>query len=704
MLLHPWALSIGAGALAAPFVIHWLTRPRPTRVPLSTVKFVREIIQQRKSYNRLRDWLILLCRVAAIALLALAIGRPILGDRGAAASAAQSNTKRVRVVLLDLSQSMAATSESVQVFERARSMAARHLDPPLGTEANLILAAATAQPVFDRPSTNAAALVDEVGRAKPLPQRIRVQEAINVAAEMLTKSGDKSTRRELVVISDFQRSNWSGMDLSPLPAETEIRLESVAPEVPPDNVGIVGVRSQGRVESGRPFRLEVEVHSSSAASRPVAVDVKLGDRQLNLKGTATGSGRSVLVSEVEMPGEGWLSGEARLNGIEDGLKEDDRRLFALHVHPRPVYALLTRQAAYVRTASSYFVERAISRMGEGSASEPLERIVRVDPTKTDRGTLQSADLLLLDHPGRLPEETLQLLAALMHRGRGLLYIASEPADAVNIKQLATIAGSGLQLPVEFAPPQVGAPRKNLFLIEIQRRRVPFSVFGEETDAVFSSVRFDGGLASRPIEGSLADDVLARFNDQSAALVVTSCGAGSLAILNAELKSSNLPASAGFVPLLGELVGHLLGRDRSQDAIHSGEALAVYLPPSALPLAGLRIESEAKGAVEGDSLGELREETAGVLWQSPEAGAPGHYSVKRGGETVFALATAIAEEESDLATLPADVLTSRLAGGRDVQFHSGPQDEQPRDTLWTWLAVACVGCLFLELVGLLVFRS
>ena len=58
--LHPWALALGLAAAATPMLIHWLTRPRPVRMPLSTLRFVREAIRQRRSMNRLRDVILLM--------------------------------------------------------------------------------------------------------------------------------------------------------------------------------------------------------------------------------------------------------------------------------------------------------------------------------------------------------------------------------------------------------------------------------------------------------------------------------------------------------------------------------------------------------------------------------------------------------------------------------------------------------------------
>ncbi len=58
-------------------------------------------------------------------LCALAIARPLLGPEPLAADRLSGDT--VRVVILDVSQSMAATERAVQAIERARTTAAGYL-------------------------------------------------------------------------------------------------------------------------------------------------------------------------------------------------------------------------------------------------------------------------------------------------------------------------------------------------------------------------------------------------------------------------------------------------------------------------------------------------------------------------------------------------------------------------------------------------
>jgi hypothetical protein len=700
-LLHFWPLAIGAAAVGLPVTIHLLTRPRPRRMELSTVRFVRELLQQRRARSRLRDWIILALRTLAVALIAIAFARPLLGT--APLVAPDNGGRAVRIVMLDQSQSMAARSGGSSAFDRARAIAARYLNFGTDMRGNLILAGAQPRATFDRLSTNVAAMRQDLSTVTARSERLNLQAAINAASEMLaTQSGDDpSLRRELVIVSDFQRSNWSSVDFSPLPKETLIQLESVAPPQAPANLAVLRVGAQGRLEQGRSVRLEVEVGNYSTAPRDVQVELTVGEAQYHVNGVCAPGGKTTLTGDVTLRDAGWKIGRARLVGVDDALPNDDARWFVLDVRPAPTYALVTRDPSKPQPSSSHFLERALVPATNARAGE---RVVRVDPQKLDRDAVASADLIILDHPGRLGDERCDLIAALMRRGRAVLYVASEPADAVNLKRIADASGSDLKMPVEFQPPPSGQPRRNLFLAEFKRDQPPFNSFGESAGAALGPLRFGGGLATHRLEAGLADDVLASYSDRSAALVVTSCGAGALAVLNADLNASNVPASPAFVPMLGELVGRLIGQRRLADASPSGEALAMYLPIEAGPAQGLSISPAAPDAP-NDSCGTLLEEGGFVAWHWSAVAAPGAYVVKRGDSVVFALASAAPALESDLATMDPVVLKDRLSGGRKLAYSGGGSDsERRKDDTWSWIIVACAACMMGELTALKLFKT
>ena len=692
--LHPWALAVGAMAVAIPLAIHWLTKPRPRRMELSTVRFVRQVVAQRRARYRLRDLLVLLLRAAAVGLLAWAFARPLTGAAPLVAVGAPGDA--VRVVLLDASLSMSAVDNGQSAFDRGRAVAARFVAYSPGLREDLLLSAARPGAVFDAASANFAAMREGLAAAKPRPERLDVQAAVTKAADVLARAPHTADARlELVVVSDFQRTSWATADFASLPKGTVIQFESVAPQRPLENLAVLRAAAVGRVEQNRETRVEVDVGNYSRTPREVRVEVSVGDGACQLTGLCPPGVRTTLVGSVVLRQPGWAGGRAKLIGVSDALPADDERPFVVDVLPPPTYGLLTRESAKPHASSSHFLELALVPAARGG-----ERVIRIDPARPDRDALATASMLVLDHPGPLPADVVNLLAGMVRRGRGLLYVAAEPVDATNLKLLADAAGTDLRLPVEFAPPPVDAQRSDLFLLDWKRDAPPFNAIAETMSAVAPALRFGGGLTSRRAEGGLQDDILATFGDRTAALVITGCGAGTVAVLNADLSESNLPSSPVFVPLIAELTNRLMATGAATDAAPCGEPLAAYLPPETTAAAGLSVVGP-DGAKVADAT--ISQEGGFVLWRADAAGPPGVYAVKRDKQTAFALATAPPAGESDLEALEPATLKTRLAAGRTVAFE-GANDEPPRDVAWTWILVGCATCMIGEFAVLRLFRA
>jgi hypothetical protein len=712
MFLHPWAIAIGVVAAALPALIHWLTRPRPTRLPLSTLRFVREAVHQQRTWHRLRDFVLLCLRTAAVLMIALAMARPQWGQQAEVSDV--QGTDAVRVVVLDVSQSMAARVGAVEQIERARTVAANYLRYRPGLAANLILAGARPRGVFEGPSTNFDALRDELAHCRALPQRFDVNRALEMAARMLAPASENDQRRrELVVVSDFQRSTWSKANFSPLPADTHIQLESTAPPEPPANLAIL--RVDGRTGGSQAStQLDVEVGNYSPTARKITVEVALGNSTWRLSGACPPHRTTTLSEEIGVRQTGWQTGEARLVGVDDALPADNVCPFVLQVRQQPTYVLLTRQAKGRKATSSLFIECALAPTARSTRKQngQAPAVVRIDPAVKENAALAAGDLILLDHPGKLSDETVKLLAALLHRGRPVLYVAGELIDATNLKRLCEAAGGGLQMPVEFTPPPAGQLRRDLFLTSIRRDSPAFSVFGDSLNAMTGRLRFAGGLDSRRVDTGVDTDVLAGYNDGSAAVVLCSSGAGSLAVINADLAASNLPKTSAFVPLLAELIEQMLDRGRAGDTITCGEPLVAHLPNEAGAAAALKIRgpddagndsrSQQSPSENAGRYGELADEAAGVVWHWTAPGPAGVYRVERSGTPVFAVAANAPAEESQLESLSPTVL-NRIAG-RATAFHGAIDEAHERDDLWKWCAVVCVVCILGELSALLFFRT
>src|SRR6516164_4382146 len=108
-LIHPAFLAATA-AVAVPIVIHLLLRPRARRVDIGSVRFLRVALRDSTRRRKVRRWLLLALRVAAVLLLALLFARPFL--RGGAAD----GRDRAVILLIDESASMSTMQSGATLF------------------------------------------------------------------------------------------------------------------------------------------------------------------------------------------------------------------------------------------------------------------------------------------------------------------------------------------------------------------------------------------------------------------------------------------------------------------------------------------------------------------------------------------------------------------------------------------------------------
>ena len=71
-------LLFGIAAVSVPIIIHLLNRRKFRKVNWAAMKFVKLSIDQNQRRMRLEDLILLLLRCALLALLALALARPVM--------------------------------------------------------------------------------------------------------------------------------------------------------------------------------------------------------------------------------------------------------------------------------------------------------------------------------------------------------------------------------------------------------------------------------------------------------------------------------------------------------------------------------------------------------------------------------------------------------------------------------------------------
>src|SRR5262249_45599594 len=185
----------GLAAIAIPVLIHLIQRERKTIVEFPSLMFLRRIPYQSVRRRRIRHWLLLAMRAAAIALIVLAFARPFF--RQSALAAAAAGGAREIVVLLDRSASMGYADH----WDRARA-AARQAFDALGADdrGTLVLFAGNAEENV-RATTDRVRLKAAVDAARVGSGATRYGPALKLAQSILSASPQK--RREAILVSDF---------------------------------------------------------------------------------------------------------------------------------------------------------------------------------------------------------------------------------------------------------------------------------------------------------------------------------------------------------------------------------------------------------------------------------------------------------------------------------------------------------------------
>src|SRR5581483_4057105 len=208
----PWLLALGI-----PVLLHLLTRQTGRTYILPTFAFLQRSLAQQSQVFRLRRRLLLALRLALVLFLVLAFLKPTT----TAPLAGAGEARRAVVVVLDTSLSMGYARGGVSTLGRARGQAAALLDDLRpGDLANVILAGSAPKSVLPQMGRDLGTLRQAVKSAEATPERGDLPAAVALAAGQLAKAD--APRKELILASDFQRTNWADVKFDALPPDVKL--------------------------------------------------------------------------------------------------------------------------------------------------------------------------------------------------------------------------------------------------------------------------------------------------------------------------------------------------------------------------------------------------------------------------------------------------------------------------------------------------
>jgi hypothetical protein len=198
--LQPWLLA-GLPLVALPIIIHLINQRRYQTVNWAAMMFLLAARRMARGYSRIRQWLILLFRTAAVAGLVLAVSRPLASGWLGLAAGGKADTT---IILLDRSASMqqrlAATGQSK--LETARIQLAQTLNTIGSNRWVLIDSATGAARELDSPD----ALLN-LPNAGPTSAPADIPRMLETAHEYIRDQ--RTGRTEIWIASDQRENDWS---------------------------------------------------------------------------------------------------------------------------------------------------------------------------------------------------------------------------------------------------------------------------------------------------------------------------------------------------------------------------------------------------------------------------------------------------------------------------------------------------------------
>jgi len=404
-------------AVAVPILIHIFSRRRVPEVPFSTIRFLNRSDRRSMMRINMRRLLLLLLRILAVALVALAFARPVV--RGSLAALFPAGGSRAACILLDRSYSMGVQGDEGVAFERAKARVSSILDNlDRGDAVSLVLFDTATDALYDG-ELEKEAVFGALKGLGPSWSGTDLRSAVSFAERWL--EGARRDVRELYIVSDFQRSALAGTVMggggapgprgassgAPAPGAPGAEIPPIAPKAPrlPIRALLFPVQTNGasNVSIEEVLAPRVTLHKGETAALTIVLRNTSKDLAARFPLEVSLGGRRIIEKEIEIrpdnylketviaPAEraGWIEGIVKKR--PDRLAADDTRYFTLDVREKSRVLLVADEG-------SLYLEQALSPTGAEGDIAVTKRGWR-SFTSAD---LNGADVVLLG-PGRGPE-------------------------------------------------------------------------------------------------------------------------------------------------------------------------------------------------------------------------------------------------------------------------------------------------------------
>ncbi len=534
------------GLLAAgiPLIIHLWNRRRVVTIDFSSLMFLMAAHRENARRFQLRNLLILLLRMAIIALIVLALARPFL-TLGLPIASVRAKTDVV--IILDNSYSMAYQDVDGVRFEKGKALATdilgtlRH-----GDSAALILMSDIPNPIFRQLTPDIGSVVAAINDAEVSYRATNVQSSVELAHEILAAS--EQLNRELYLISDFAKNGWENVGARlPRPLNRSGARVSLIPvtEGESHNTNIEEIHlSNQLIGVHLPFQLNVRTanHSVAPLARSI-ITLFIGSEKkktVSFSAAANESLNTSLTYNFSTPGT--HTGYFTLTS--DRLNTDNRRYFALDVIGEVRVLCVGEETEYLALALNPRNVSVPSAAIDGVVSKDINPggvmilPTQCTPHQFESFPLEDYDVIILADVPKMTREADAQLRTFLRQGKSVIAFVGSDSEVVSYNRF-----SDVWMPAEFGGTLRWTPPQQVRTY--QETHPIFDIFPSEGFSTQYTPQFYSGVVLRPTPAS---EVVARFGDDTPFLIERSDGTGTVLLYNCGLFArQNSAANAGAGP-------------------------------------------------------------------------------------------------------------------------------------------------------------
>ncbi len=461
--LNPILVSVGIACVAIPVIIHILMRRRRRPVQWGAMKFLMEAYRQQRRRTRLEQLLLLASRCLLIALVALALGKPVLGALGGAGSGGP----RTVYLVIDDSLSSRARVDGTTGLDRARSRAAEilaTLSQARGDRVGVIAAGSPARPLILPPSGDLSVVAETLRQLEPTDARADFAGAVTLVRDDQSREASRASGLSqgiggsVIILSEFRGGIDPSRALPTLAATESVALRASQPpqdqlantaiqRVEPTRALLIGTAAGSEIETRVSLLRSITAGSTLSEEsvrvrlRVLAGEVEIGAGEGVVRFGAGQNASSAIVRAAvrNPPARGArVVIEARLDPASGGsIARDDSFVVPLESRERLEIALiapgpLTTSGTAADFSSADWAALALSP-GSAIASRRRDegevRVALVEPRSVggEGGGLSEFDAAWIVAPDQLTAAGWRAVAGIAERGG--LVLVSPPAAA-----------------------------------------------------------------------------------------------------------------------------------------------------------------------------------------------------------------------------------------------------------------------------------